>query len=244
MIQVTKTYKCRVCGSENIVKKGTNRVGQAQYHCKDGGAYRVLEPKPNDKGQRREYVLRSYAERASLRGLSRIYGVARQTAMKWVQAQAQGLPSLLDSLLPKQRGAVLEVDELWSFVERKDNAVWLWTALCRRTRQIVAFVLGDRSADSCRRLWETIPGPYRRCRSYRDFWQAYAAVFPQRTHHCVGKETGQTAHQERWYCTLRQRISRFVRKTLSFSKSETNHEWVTRWFIIQYNLQCQPSLTT
>ena len=125
MIQVTKTYKCRVCGSENIVKNGTNKVGQAQYHCKDCGAYRVLEPKPNDKGQRREYVLRSYAERSSLRGLTRIYGEARQTAMKWVQAHAHSLPSLLDSLLPKQRGDVLEVDELWSFVERKDNAVWL-----------------------------------------------------------------------------------------------------------------------
>ena len=232
MIQVTKTYKCRVCGSENIVKNGTNKVGQAQYHCKDCGAYRVLEPKPSDKGQRREYVLRSYAERASLRGLSRIYGVARQTALQWVQAHVQRLPSLL------------EVDELWSFVERKDNAVWLWTALCRRTRQIVAFVLGDRSADTCRRLWQAIPSPYRRCRSYSDFWQAYETVFPQRTHHCVGKETGLTAHQERWYCTLRQRISRFVRKTLSFSKSETNHELVTRWFIIQYNLQRKASLTT
>jgi len=243
MIQVTKTYKCRVCGSDNIVKNGTNKVGQAQYHCKDCGAYRVVEPKPNDKGQRREYVLRSYAERASLRGLSRIYGVARQTAMKWVQAHAQGLPSLLDSLLPKQRGDVLEVDELWSFVACKENAVWLWTALCRRTRQIVAFVLGDRSADTCRRLWQAIPGSYRRCRSYSDFWQAYEAVFPHRTHHCVGKQSGLTAHQERWYCTLRQRISRLVRKTLSFSKSEINHELVTRWFIIQYNLQRQASLT-
>jgi len=203
----------------------------------------VLEPKPNDKGQRREYVLRSYAERASLRGLSRIYGVARQTAMKWVQAHAQGLPSLLDSLLPKQRGDVLEVDELWSFVACKENAVWLWTALCRRTRQIVAFVLGDRSADTCRRLWQAIPGSYRRCRSYSDFWQTYEAVFPHRTHHCVGKQSGLTAHQERWYCTLRQRISRLVRKTLSFSKSEINHELVTRWFIIHYNLQRKASLT-
>jgi insertion element IS1 protein InsB len=160
------------------------------------------------------------------------------------QAYVQGLPSLLDSLLPKQRGDGLEVDELWSFVERKDNAVWLWTALCRRTRQIVAFVLGDRSADSCRRLWEAIPSAYRRCRAYSDFWQAYEAVFPQRTHHLVGKETGLTAHQDRWYNTLRQCISRFVRKTLSFSKSNINLELVTRWFIIQYNLQCQPSLTS
>jgi insertion element IS1 protein InsB len=89
-------------------------------------------------------------------------------------------------------------------------------------------------------LWQAIPPTYRRCRTYTDFWKAYQAALPKRTHHPVGKETGQTAHQERWYLTLRQRVSRFVRKTLSFSKSERNHELVTRWFIVQYNLSTSP----
>jgi insertion element IS1 protein InsB len=89
-------------------------------------------------------------------------------------------------------------------------------------------------------LWEAIPPEYRRCRAYIDFWKAYQAVLPKRTHYPVGKETGQTSHQERWYNTLRQRVGRFVRKTLSFSKSEHNHELVTRWFIIQYNLEVIP----
>lgn len=45
MIQETITYKCRECSSSNIIKNGTNRCGNAQYHCKDCGIYRVLEPK-------------------------------------------------------------------------------------------------------------------------------------------------------------------------------------------------------
>jgi insertion element IS1 protein InsB len=147
--------------------------------------------------------------------------------MKWVQAHVQCLPSPLGSLLPKQRGDVLEGDELWAFAERKCNAVWLWTALYRRTRQIAAFVLGDRSGASCRRLW----GPFQ--------VPTVAVVLTA----ISGKETGQMAHQERWSCTLRQRISRFMRKILSFSKSETNHELVPRWFVIQYNLEARPSLT-
>ena len=243
MIQVTRTYKCRVWGSQNIHKNGKNRLGQAQYHCKDCGAYGVLEPKTDDKDERRSQVLKAYRERASLRGLGRIFGVARESVLKWVEEHLQHLPSLPDSLLPKQAGDILELDELWAFVYQRDNQYWLWTALCRRTRQIVAFVLGDRSAATCQRLWETIPSEYRRCRTYTNFWQAYQAVLPQRTHHLVGKETGQTAHQERCYNTLRQRVSRFVRKTLSFSKSEANHELVTRWFIIQYNVDVSPSLT-
>lgn len=49
MIQKTITYSCRVCGSENIVKNGTNRLGQQQYHCKDCGVYRVLESRREKK---------------------------------------------------------------------------------------------------------------------------------------------------------------------------------------------------
>ena len=39
----------------------------------------------------------------------------------------------------------LELDELWSFVEKKTNQAWVWIALCRRTRQVVAYAIGDRS---------------------------------------------------------------------------------------------------
>jgi insertion element IS1 protein InsB len=51
-----------------------------------------------------------------------------------------------------------------------------------------------------------------------------------------GKETGETAHVERWNCTLRQRIGRFVRKTLSFSKSISMHTICLDLFLHRYNL--------
>ena len=131
---------------------------------------------------------------------------------------------------------VLELDEMWSFVRKKDQARWLWTAMCRRTRQIVAFAIGDRSKATCLRLWQAIPHEYKHCHTFSDFWHAYQYVFPAETHHCVGKETGETAHMERWNNTLRQRVGRYVRQTLSFSKSDESHEMVTKWFIVQYNL--------
>jgi hypothetical protein len=37
----------------------------------------------------------------------------------------------------------------------------------------------------------------------------------------MGKYTGETAHVEHWNNTLRQRLARFVRKTLSFSIART-----------------------
>ena len=125
MIQVTTTYKCRVCGIQNIVKNGTNKAGNAQYHCKDCGAYRVLKLQQMDSVQRQALVLRAHRERASLRGLERIFGIARQQVIGWLEDEFNRLPTLLDSLLPKQRGDILELDELWAFIYQRDNERWL-----------------------------------------------------------------------------------------------------------------------
>ncbi len=235
MIQETITYTCRVCKSTQIVRNGTNRYGKAQYHCKDCGAYRVLKPKPTSSEIEQQIVLRACLERSSLRGVERIVGVARQTVAQWIKVHVQKLPDIEDMLLPAQAGEVLELDEIWSFVLKQAHTRWLWTALCRRTRQIVAFVIGDRSKATCLRLWAEIPHEYKHCHTFSDFWCAYQQVFPAETHRSVGKETGETAHVERWNNTLRQRVGRYVRHTLSFSKSDVSHSLLTRWFILQYN---------
>ncbi|MDQ3255749.1 MAG: IS1 family transposase [Acidobacteriota bacterium] len=130
----------------------------------------------------------------------------------------------------------LELDELWSFVLKKANKRWIWIALCRRTRQVVAYIIGDRSEATCHRLWERIPAAYRSGLCCTDLWAAYASVIPQEQHVAVSKESGLTAHVERWNNTLRQRLARFVRKTLSFSKSEVMHEICLRLFLHRYNL--------
>jgi insertion element IS1 protein InsB len=242
MIQETMTFDCRVCGSTNIVKNGANRCGTAQYHCKDCGTYRVLKPKQTYSDTDKQTVLRACLERCSLRGVERIFDITRQTVTRWVGTHIQKLPEVEDTLLPASADDVLELDEIWSFVLKKDYTRWLWTAMCRRTRQIVAFAIGDRSKATCLRLWKAIPDEYKHCHTFSDFWAVYRQVFPAETHCCVGKETGETAHMERWNNTLRQRVGRYVRQTLSFSKSDVNHHLITKWFIVQYNLSL--SLTT
>lgn len=130
----------------------------------------------------------------------------------------------------------LELDELWSFVLKKSRKRWVWIALCRQRRQIVAFVIGNRSAATCRKLWQQIPPVYRQAHCYTDFWEAYQKVIPAEQHTAGSKESGLTAHVERWNNTLRQRLARFVRKTLSFSKSDRMHKICLRLFIHHYNL--------
>jgi insertion element IS1 protein InsB len=156
------------------------------------------------------------------------------------QKKHAALPELSDTLCEPDaqdpRASDLELDELWSFVLKRASKRWVWIALCRATRQVVAYFIGDRSRESCRQLWARIPAAYQRGRCFTDFWEAYSSVIPAEQHTAAGKESGLTARVERWNNTLRQRLARFVRKSLSFSKAETMHEICLRLFLHRYNL--------
>jgi IS1 family transposase/transposase-like protein len=243
MIQETTTYTCRSCGSDNIIKNGTNRCGNPQYHCNDCGVYRVLEPKQRHDDEEKAQVLRAARERVSLRGLERIFNVCRQTVARWIQTHLKCLPLIAQTLLDYEVGDVLEIDELWSFVRGKDHKRWVWVALCRRTRQIVAFHIGKRDEVAAQQLEQRIPYPYTLCPMYTDPYAAYRGILPEWLHWPKEKKSGATAHIERWNNTLRQRLARFVRKTLSFSKCDVMHRIMIEWFIIEYNLEIA-SLTT
>jgi transposase-like protein len=136
MIQETRTYRCRRCGSVDIVQNGRNRYGNQQYHCKACGAYGVLEPKVRYTEAQKEQILRAYPERVRLRGGPRLYGVSIGTV----------LPPVAETLRPAEGGDVLGV---------------LWGGRTGRSRQVVACVVGDRREATGRRLWEAIPEAYR-----------------------------------------------------------------------------------
>ena len=132
---------------------------------------------------------------------------------------------------------MIEADELWSFVGSKDAVHWVWVALDRDTRRVLGMVVGDRSAATAQRLWDALPAGARDDGLvFTDFLASYGAVVPKDQHQAVGQETGETAHVERFWLTLRQRCARFVRKTLSFSKCERNHVGALWYFIRLYNL--------
>ncbi|HCK81814.1 MAG TPA: IS1 family transposase [Candidatus Competibacteraceae bacterium] len=155
------------------------------------------------------------------------------------QKKAGSVPALEATLVPAQPQDTLELDELWSFVgHRRRGVVWLWLALCRRTRQIVAYALGPRDDVTARLLWERIPPAYRRGLLCTDHLESYHNVLPAQQHRACYPKRGLTNHVERFNNTLRQRLGRFVRKTLSFSKSLPMHEIVIRLFLHQYNLNC------
>ena len=45
----------------------------------------------------------------------------------------------------------VEADEMASFVQKKANKQWMWIAMDAKTRQVIAFHVGDRSRKSAKR---------------------------------------------------------------------------------------------
>lgn len=55
---------------------------------------------------------------------------------------------------PPGEAVVIELDEMWHFLQRKDNKVWIWKAYDRATRRLVDWECGDER--TFRRLFERL----------------------------------------------------------------------------------------
>lgn len=238
MLTITKLEKCPKCGSNSIVKNGFTRHGNQRILCKDCRKSPVLHRK-KESFVNREYIVRSFLERLSLCGVSRIFAISYYQVYYELNLTCLMLPNFKTQIIDCQDNKeIIEFDELCGFCGSKANKQWMWAALCKRTRQIVGYVIGDRSELTFRRLLRKIPIEYLRCKSYSDYWKSYKILCSKGNHRQVGKGSGKTNHIERYWATLRARITRYVRKSLSFSRKLKYHHLVTKLFVINYNQEC------
>ncbi len=235
---------CPACGSTRYKKNGHIHNGKQNYKCKACGRSFVACPENIIISQeKRELVKKLLLERLSLQGICRTVGVSMKWLLNFIMQTYAELPEDLNVSLITPGETVnihrleSEADELWSFVGKKSNKQWVWIAMDANSRQIIAFHVGDRSKKSARALWKKIPAIYRNNATfYTDEYASYEGVIPANQHQAVTKKTGKTNHIERFNCTLRQRVSRLVRKALSFSKKLENHIGAIHYFICHYNL--------
>ena len=160
MIQMIVTYSCSRCESSKLVRNGHDYKGSQKYHCKDCGRYGTLYAQQGYDASIQAQVKRGVLERLSLRGMERMVSISRRTIQRWLTEWIKDAPPIETSLVPATSEDVLELDELWSFVGSKQQQRWVWLALCRRTRQVVAYWIGDRTETGALQLWRRIPRQY------------------------------------------------------------------------------------
>ncbi|MDV2996764.1 MAG: hypothetical protein N4J56_006469 [Chroococcidiopsis sp. SAG 2025] len=230
---------CPTCGSEHVIKNGSTHSGKPKYQCKLCGHQFVVNPTNSPVSEETKQLIdRLLLERISLRGIARVAQVSWSWLQDYVNQRLDQTPRQVKVSVKSLGKLVIECDELWSFVDNKKNEIYIWLAIDRNSRKILGCFVGDRTRKSARKLWASLPEVYQQCAfSYTDFWQAYKTVIPPKRHKAVGKETGLTNHIERLNNTFRQRVSRLVRESLSFSKKLNNHIGAVWYFIHGYNAE-------
>jgi transposase-like protein len=83
---VTVTLRCQHCASINLVRNGLAADGRQRYLCRDCQQRSREQPRTNAYSEEaRKQILRAYGERSSLRGLTRTFGIARNTVTDWLK---------------------------------------------------------------------------------------------------------------------------------------------------------------
>jgi insertion element IS1 protein InsB len=235
---------CPGCGSSHFKKNGHIHSGKQNHQCKACGRQFVASAEERIiVAEQRTLIQHLLCERISLRGICRAVGVSLTWLLHVMVECFAACPDHLHVQLPNSPTDVVlrrlgaEADELWSFVQKKANRQWIWIAMDAKTRQVIAFHVGDRSRDRANGLWAKIPWVYREQATFHtDQYEAYKGVMPVERHKAITKKARKTNHIERFNNTLRQRVSRLVRETLSFSKKLANHIGAIKHFMCHYNL--------
>ena len=140
-----QNYKCKSCHRQFVIR---------------GEQWFISEEK-------KAYINRLLLERISLWGICRTVQVSMTWLMEYVVMLYEQVPENLCFHFKEKKkwlnGKVylklleVESDEMWSFVKEKNNKQWIWIAMDKDTRQIIAVHVGDRSEKSALALWNKIP---------------------------------------------------------------------------------------
>lgn len=153
--------QCPSCTSTSVKKNGHIHNGKQNHQCLICGRQFVLQPQnkvvsDETKGRVRQALL----ERVSLEGVCRIFEISMPWLLRFMDEIIQELPENLNAHVTSNEDfevAILELDELWSYVGKKKNPQWLWLVFHSVTRQVLAMHVGKRNKEAAEILLAKLP---------------------------------------------------------------------------------------
>jgi len=154
---------CPVCyDSFSVVKNGSCSSGKQKYFCKDCRKYFVLNPEVGTiSDDTKKLIDDLLLEKIPLAGIVRVTKVSKRQMQYYADDKYENVPKKV-IVTGKEKGRqTIECDEMWSFVKKSTNKVWIWLAEDIKTREIVGVSAGSRDEDGAQGLWDSPPGVYR-----------------------------------------------------------------------------------
>jgi insertion element IS1 protein InsB len=159
-----------------VVKNGTTRNRKQKYLCRSCRRQFITDyTYQGCRSEVRRLIVPMTLNGSGIRDISRVLEVSINTVLKVIRAEAMRTPEPH----PPPRATDVEVDEMWSFVEKKKNQSWLWHDFSPKTRQVIGYVRGRRTNAVLSAQLLAKLAPCQVTRFYTDWWDSYQKLIPR-----------------------------------------------------------------
>jgi IS1 family transposase len=131
-------------------------------------------------------IIAALTEGCSIRSTERLTGAHRDSVMRLGLRVGQGCELVHDAMFRNLNVSILELDELWSFVQKKQKRVqatdpgymgdcYTWTALDATSKAFVSYRVGKRTSQDCMEfVWDLRTRVLNQCQITSDGYAPYA----------------------------------------------------------------------
>ena len=210
-LTIFAAMNCKNCNKSDCIKRGV-RNGKQRYHCRNCLSYFQSEYRYKAyEARTNKMIAILLKESCGIRSISRILSISKNTVLSRILCLSRKIkaPNF------EKFGCKFEIDEIWSFVGRKDQVTWITYAIERETKSVIDFFVGRKTKDNIKPLIDKVL-MLKPARIYTDRLNIYPSLIPKELHkrfkYC-------TNIIERNNLTLRTHIKRLSRKTICFSKN-------------------------
>lgn len=202
---------CKFCNSK-CQKAGRQKNDAQKLYC--------CKCKKYQQSEYRYYICKAgssclipqlVCESVSIRGIARILKVATSTVARKIKGIANAISK---PLIPLGRKS-FELDEVRTYVGKKENQYWIAYAICSETKQVIDFIVGKRSKRVLRSIVNTLLLSEVKIIK-TDKLNIYQSLIPVSRHVSNAYNIN---HIERNNLNLRTHLKRLSRRTICFSKS-------------------------
>ena len=132
---------CKHCGSENYVKFGNTTNGKQRYKCKDcERSFREGDDREKHCIEKKHRAIGYYLRGTGIRSIADNEGVSPAIVLHWIRKSGRILQEKISSAkIPDDAKdiEILEVDELFSYVKKKVNKIYIWLAVDRNRNKVI-----------------------------------------------------------------------------------------------------------
>lgn len=204
--------ECKLC-KHFCVKAGRQKNGVQKFYCNNCKKYQQDKYRYSAcKAGINEMIPKLVCEGVGIRSIGRILSIAASTVIKRIKLIAGKIVKPPIPLNCK----TIELDEVRTFIKKKENQYWIAYAICSKTKKVIDFIAGKRTKRTLKMIVNTLL--LSNVEAIKtDRLSIYQSLIPPHLHKRYAYNIN---HIERNNLNLRTHLKRLSRRSICFSKSK------------------------